>query len=127
MELSGLLLPLLFVLLAVPLFLQARKQKRQMRNMQQLQNSLQPGDRVMTTSGLRATVVDSSSDDVIELEIADGVTTEWVRAAVREKVAEDVQDTSETEDSSAETEAADNSTNASGAEVAEPIEEQKKS
>ena len=41
---------------------------------------------VSTTSGLRATVVDASYEDTIDLEIADGVVTTWVRAAVREKI-----------------------------------------
>jgi preprotein translocase subunit YajC len=40
----------------------------------------------MTTSGLRATVVDASYEETIDLEIADGVVTTWVRASVREKV-----------------------------------------
>src|SRR5205807_5655990 len=52
-----------------------------------LQNSIAPGDRVMTTSGLYATVADSS-EDTIDLEIAPGVVTTWLRAAVREKVAD---------------------------------------
>ena len=55
--------------------------------MQALQSSLEPGDIVSTTSGLRATVVDASYEDTVDLEIADGVVTTWVRAAVREKIA----------------------------------------
>jgi preprotein translocase subunit YajC len=81
---ATLILPLLIVLLAVPMFLQARKQKRAMKDQQQLQNSLSVGDRVMTTSGMFGIVV-STSDDNVELEIAPGVITTWVRAAVREK------------------------------------------
>ena len=57
--------------------------------MQALQSSLEPGDIVSTTSGLRATVVDASYEDTVDLEIADGVVTTWVRAAVREKIASD--------------------------------------
>ena len=55
--------------------------------MQALQSSLEPGDIVSTTSGLRGTVVDASYEDTVDLEIADGVVTTWVRAAVREKIA----------------------------------------
>jgi preprotein translocase subunit YajC len=87
MNLSSLLLPLIIVLFAVPLFLGTRKQKRAAQQQQDLQNSLTYGDRVMTTSGLFGTVV-SSSDDSIDLEIAPGVVTSWLRAAVREKVAD---------------------------------------
>jgi preprotein translocase subunit YajC len=83
----SLLFPLLILLLFIPIFLSGRKQRRQMQEMQQLQKSLEPGDVVVTTSGLRGTVVDASYEDTIDIEIADGVVTTWVRAAVREKVA----------------------------------------
>jgi preprotein translocase subunit YajC len=85
MDLS-LLFPLLILLLFIPIFLQSRRQRRQATEMQRLQSSLEPGDVVITTSGLRGTVVDSSYEDTIDIEIADGVVTTWVRAAVREKV-----------------------------------------
>jgi preprotein translocase subunit YajC len=81
-----LLFPLLILLLFIPIFLSGRRQRRQVKEMQQLQSSLEPGDVVMTTSGLRATVVDTTYEETIDLEIADGVVTTWVRAAVREKV-----------------------------------------
>ncbi|WP_243788965.1 preprotein translocase subunit YajC [Saccharopolyspora gloriosae] len=142
MSLESLFLPLLIVLLAVPMFLQARKQKRTMQEQQKLQNSLEAGDRVMTTSGLFGTVV-ASTDDTIDLEVAPGVTTTWVRAAVREKVVTDTaEDTAvdadtDTEQEAApvatETEAKDEKDTAevpasqSTAEVAEPIEKQKTS
>jgi preprotein translocase subunit YajC len=82
----SLLFPLLLLLLFIPLFLSGRKQRRQMQDMKALQSSLEPGDVVMTTSGLRGTVVDASYEETVDLEIADGVVTTWVRAAVREKV-----------------------------------------
>ena len=82
-----LLLPLLLVLvLAVPLVMSTRKQKKQQAAQQDLQNSLAPGDRVMTTSGLYGTVADASGDTTIDIEIAPGVVTTWLRLAVREKV-----------------------------------------
>jgi preprotein translocase subunit YajC len=86
-SLGGLLFPLLILLLFIPIFLSGRKQRRQMHQMQQLQASLDVGDVVTTTSGLRGTVVDASYEDTVDLEIADGVVTTWLRAAVREKVA----------------------------------------
>ena len=124
MDLNSLILPLLIVLLAVPLFLQARKQKRAIAEQQKLQNSIAPGDRVMTTSGVFGTVV-ATSDDTVDLELAPGVTTTWVRLAIREKVttssesaADEVKDeTPAKDDTPVETE--------SKAEVAEPIEQQK--
>jgi preprotein translocase subunit YajC len=83
----SLLFPILILLLFIPIFLSSRKQKRAQAEMQALQSSLEPGDIVSTTSGLRATVVDASYEDTVDLEIADGIVTTWVRAAVREKIA----------------------------------------
>lgn len=82
----SLLFPLLILLLFIPIFLSGRRQRKQMREMQELQNALEPGDVVMTTSGLRGTVVDASYEETIDLEIADGVVTTWVRAAVKNKL-----------------------------------------
>lgn len=85
MDLS-LLFPLFILLLFIPIFLSGRKQRRQLAEMQQMQSALEVGDIVVTTSGLRATVVDVSYEETVDLEIADDVVTTWVRAAVREKV-----------------------------------------
>jgi preprotein translocase subunit YajC len=87
-SLGGLLFPLLILLLFIPIFLSGRKQRRQMQEMQSLQSALEIGDVVTTTSGLRGTVVDASYQDTVDLEIADGVITTWLRAAVRDKVAD---------------------------------------
>lgn len=81
------LLPFLIILLLfVPLFLNGRKQRRQMAETQAMQQALEDGDVVVTTSGLRGTIVDALYEDTIDLEIADGVVTTWLRAAIREKV-----------------------------------------
>ncbi|MEV1290593.1 preprotein translocase subunit YajC [Pseudonocardia sp. NPDC049635] len=104
---SGLLslLPfLLILLLFVPLFLNGRRQRKQMMETQAMQQALEDGDVVVTTSGLRGTVTDASYEDTIDLEIADGVVTTWLRAAIREKVNPDP--TSEDE-SGGSTESAD--------------------
>jgi preprotein translocase subunit YajC len=120
MNLSSLMFPLLLVLLAVPLFLSARKQKRAAAEQQQLLASLEPGDRVMTTSGLYATVADATDDATIDLEIADGIVTTWLRQAVREKIvlAEDVDDTEDDEEDAVVDEVAP----ATAAEIAPPLE-----
>lgn len=68
------------------MFFTVRKQKRMVSEQQHLQDSLAEGDRVMTTSGMYATVADASDDTTIDLEIADGVVTTWLRQAVRQKV-----------------------------------------
>jgi preprotein translocase subunit YajC len=82
----SLLFPIIILLLFIPIFLSSRKQKRVQQQMASLQSSLEPGDVVNTTSGLRGTVVDASYEDTIDLEIADGVVTTWVRAAIRDRV-----------------------------------------
>lgn len=82
----SLLFPVIILLLFIPIFLSSRKQKRAQAQMASLQTSLEPGDVVSTTSGLRGTVVDVSYEDTIDLEIADGVVTTWLRAAIRERI-----------------------------------------
>ncbi|MFD1148499.1 preprotein translocase subunit YajC [Saccharothrix hoggarensis] len=114
---SSLMFPLLLVLLAVPLFLSARKQKRAVAEQQALLKSLEPGDRVMTTSGLYATVADSSDDTTIDLEIADGVITTWLRQAIREKVVVDTETDAVVDDVD---DAADETV------VAEPVQQESK-
>lgn len=52
-----------------------------------MQNSLRPGVRVMTTSGMYATVV-AVDDDGVVLEIAPGVEARFVKQAVMQVVAE---------------------------------------
>jgi preprotein translocase subunit YajC len=88
------LLPLLlmFGLLGLMMFFMSRRQRRAQEQQVQLQNSLSIGDRVMTTSGLYGTVCDTSSDTTIGIEIAPGLETEWLRAAVREKVNPEVEE-----------------------------------
>jgi preprotein translocase subunit YajC len=77
---------LLFGLLGVMMFFMSRRQRRAQEQQLSLQNSLSVGDRVMTTSGLYGTVTDADDTATLTIEIAPGVETEWLRAAVREKV-----------------------------------------
>ncbi len=91
------LLPLLlmFGLLGLMMYFMSRRQRRAQEQQRNLQDSLALGDRVMTTSGLYGTVCDVSSDTTIGIEIAPGLETEWLRAAVREKVNPEVEDDEE--------------------------------
>ncbi|WP_019853638.1 preprotein translocase subunit YajC [Actinopolyspora mortivallis] len=82
---EGLIFPILLVGIAALLFFQMRRQRKVMNEQQKLQNSLEVGDRVMTTSGVFGTVV-RTQDDSVDLEIADGVVTTWLRQAIRERV-----------------------------------------
>jgi preprotein translocase subunit YajC len=124
---QSLIFPLLIVVLAVPLFLSYRKQKKMASAQKELQNSIGEGDRVMTTSGLYATVI-SSGDTTIDLEIAPGVVTTWLRQAVREKVntdaaGESTDSDNATEPSHAETPAHEVTSDSTTATVAPPLEQ----
>ena len=81
------LLPLLIILGAF-MFFASRRQKKAMQATIDLHNSLQVGDRVHTTSGLQGEIK-AITDDNVELEIAPGVVTTWMKLAVRDRIVED--------------------------------------
>jgi preprotein translocase subunit YajC len=81
MDAASLLLPIL--LIAVFYFLLIRPQQKQRRQMMELQQSVQPGSKVMTSAGLFATVVEIDTDkDEVVLEVAPGVHSRYVRRAI---------------------------------------------
>ncbi|MGX9791213.1 preprotein translocase subunit YajC [Mycobacterium sp. MMS18-G62] len=80
-------LPLLIILGAF-MFFASRRQKKAMQATIDLHNSLQVGDRVHTTSGLQGTIT-AITDDNVELEIAPGVVTTWMKLAVRDRITDD--------------------------------------
>jgi preprotein translocase subunit YajC len=79
-----LFLPLL-VILGAFMYFASRRQKKAMQATIDLQESLQVGDRVHTTSGLEATIA-GITDDSVELEIAPGVITTWMKLAIRDRI-----------------------------------------
>ena len=83
-------LPLLIVLAAF-MFFASRRQKRAMQATIDLHDSLRVGDRVHTTSGLQGTVT-HITDDTVDLEIAPGVVTTWMKLAVRDRVEPEILD-----------------------------------
>ncbi len=58
-----------------------RPARTRARKQTQMQNELAPGQEVMTTAGLFATVA-AVEDDAVVLEAAPGVRTRWAKAAV---------------------------------------------
>ena len=80
-------LPLLIILGAF-MFFASRRQKKAMQATIDLHNSLTIGDRVHTTAGLQATIT-GLTDDTVDLEIAPGVVTTWMKLAVRDRVVDD--------------------------------------
>ena len=80
------------------MYFASRRQRRAMQATIDLHESLQLGDRVHTTSGLEATVV-AITDDTVDLEIAPGVVTRWMKLAIRDRILPDeAEDLDEEED-----------------------------
>ena len=84
MESLVLFLPFLLIMGGF-MYFASRRQRRAMQATIDLHESLRPGDRVHTTSGLEATIV-AITDDTVDLEIAPGVVTTWMKLAVRDKI-----------------------------------------
>jgi preprotein translocase subunit YajC len=80
-------LPLLIILGAF-MFFASRRQKKAMQATIDLHNSLKVGDHVHTTSGLHGEIKGITDDDV-QLEIAPGVVTTWMKLAVRDRIEPD--------------------------------------
>jgi preprotein translocase subunit YajC len=68
-------------------FFLIRPQRNRQRRQQELQNSVRPGARIMTTNGMYASVV-AVDDDGIVLEIAPGVEARFVKQAIMQIVDE---------------------------------------
>ncbi|BBX44335.1 hypothetical protein GCM10009641_73650 [Mycobacterium cookii] len=83
-------LPLLVVMGAF-MYFASRRQKRAMQATIDLHESLRVGDRVHTTSGLHGTITRITDDDV-DLEIAPGVVTTWMKLAIRDRVEPEILD-----------------------------------
>jgi preprotein translocase subunit YajC len=97
MESLVLFLPFLLIMGGF-MYFASRRQKRAMQATIDLHDSLRPGDRVHTTSGLQATIA-AITDDTVDLEIAPGVVTTWMKLAIRDKILPDVdEDVFEDED-----------------------------
>ena len=80
-------LPLIIIMGAF-MFFASRRQKKAMQATIDLHESLQIGDRIHTTSGLEGTIT-GIGDDSVDLEIAPGVVTTWMKLAVRDKITDD--------------------------------------
>lgn len=76
----------LFIIMGAFMFFASRRQRKAMQATIDLHDSLLVGDRVYTTSGLEGHIT-AITDDTVSLEIAPGVVTEWMKMAIREKVA----------------------------------------
>ena len=84
-------LPMLAIV-GVFMFFASRRQKRAMQATIELHESLRIGDQVQTTSGLHGTIK-RITDDTVDLEIAPGVLTTWVKLAIRDRIEPEILDT----------------------------------
>ena len=76
------------VLFGLLYFVMIRPQRNRQRQAQAMQNTVRPGQRVRTTAGMYATVVEADDQDVI-LEVAPGVHMRFLRKAVMETLPDD--------------------------------------
>lgn len=83
---GGFLFPLVLVF-AIFYFLVMRPEKRNRLRHQQMLDSLEKGDKVITTGGMHATVVQLGEGSVT-LQIADGVRVKFARQAIQGKLEE---------------------------------------
>ena len=77
-------LPLIIIMGAF-MFFASRRQRKAMQATIDLHDSLGVGDRVHTTSGLQGTIT-GLTDDTVDLEIAPGVVTRWMKLAIRDRI-----------------------------------------
>jgi preprotein translocase subunit YajC len=73
-------------------YFNSRRQKRALQGTIDLHEALRMGDRVHTTSGLHGTITRITDDDV-DLEIATGVVTTWMKLAIRDRIEPEILDT----------------------------------
>jgi preprotein translocase subunit YajC len=87
----------LIIIMGLFMFFASRRQKKAMQATIDLHESLQVGDRIHTTSGMEATIT-GLGDDTVDLEIAPGVVTTWMKLAVRDKIGPDLDEDDDFED-----------------------------
>jgi preprotein translocase subunit YajC len=85
-SLMGMFLPFLLIILVVYFFMIRPQQKRQ-KETQKMLADLKKGDKVLTTSGMYATVFGFSDDqNKVILKISDEVKMEFLKSAIAQKI-----------------------------------------
>jgi preprotein translocase subunit YajC len=95
-------LPLIIIMGAF-MYFASRRQRKAMQATIDLHESLTVGDRVHTTSGLQATIT-GITDDTVDLEIAPGVVTTWMKLAIRDRIEDDTDTDTDADEVSGATE-----------------------
>ena len=94
---------IIVAVLALMYFVTIRPQRNRQRQVMQTQQGVQPGQRVRTTAGMYATVVEMDGNDVV-LEVAPGIEMRFLRRAIME-VLPDEDEAGETGEYDSDTEA----------------------
>jgi preprotein translocase subunit YajC len=81
------MVPLLILFFALLYVMTIRPQQKQQKKMQELNNSLKAGDKVVTTGGIVGTISEVQ-DEFVKIEISEGVHMTFVRASVRDRIDE---------------------------------------
>lgn len=84
------------VLFGLFYFVMIRPQRNRQRRVQQMQSQIGPGQRVRTTAGMYATVIEVDGDDVV-LEVSPGVSVRFMRRAIMDVVPEETGDAEDAE------------------------------
>ncbi len=80
------LLPLILMFVLF-YFLLIRPQQKKQKQVQQMQSSLQKGDRIVTIGGLHGTI-DSIDEDKVVIRCGDGSRLTYDRSAIRDVISE---------------------------------------
>jgi preprotein translocase subunit YajC len=78
------------LLIAIFYFMLIRPQKKRMEEHRRLVDSVNPGDQIITMTGLYGTVRTIGDDDV-EVDIAPGTTVRLLKSAIGRRVTEDLE------------------------------------
>jgi preprotein translocase subunit YajC len=98
---SDLTLPIMIVALVGAMWWMSRRNRKQQEAAAAFRNDLQPGQEVMTSSGMYGTVV-SVDADVITLEVSPGVTSRWIKPAIAKLVETPLDDADDAVDGDAD-------------------------
>ena len=69
-------------------FILIRPQQKRLKAHREMMKGLQKGNKIMTTGGLLGTIVKLESDDIVQVEIAQGIKVRMARSAVTEVVSD---------------------------------------